>query len=348
MYSFRDPILITGVAGFIGHAVAKKFISSGFNIIGIDNLNNYYNKNLKIKRIDIINKNTINIKNKFYFKELDIEDINSLENVFNEFKPKVVINLAAQAGVRYSLKNPDAYVKSNLVGFVNILECCKKFKINNLIYASSSSVYGSNTNLPFSETQVVNHPVSLYAATKKSNELIAHTYSHLYKIPTTALRFFTVYGPWGRPDMAPMIFAKSIMNNQPIKIFNNGLMSRDFTYIDDVSEAVFRCALKPAELNKNFDKSKPDPSTSFAPYRIFNVGNSSPIKLLDFVELLEESLGIKAIKELHPMQPGDVVETLSDTSALENWINFRPITSFKDGIKLFADWYLNYSNHNLF
>ena len=348
MSSYKDSILITGVAGFIGHSVAKKFISEGYNIIGIDNLNDYYNKNLKINRIDNINKSIIEGKNKFLFKELNIEDSYSLENVFTEFKPKVIIHLAAQAGVRYSLKNPDAYVKSNLVGFVNILECCKKYKINNLIYASSSSVYGANTNLPFCETQAVNHPVSLYAATKKSNELIAHTYSHLYKIPATALRFFTVYGPWGRPDMAPMLFAKSIINFEPIKIFNNGLMSRDFTYIEDVSEAVFRCALKPAEVNKNFDKSNPDPSTSFAPHRVFNVGNSSPIKLLDFVELLEDSLGIKAIKEFHPMQPGDVVETLSDSSALEDWIKFRPTTSFEDGIKLFAEWYLNHVKDNLF
>ena len=348
MIEQRSPILITGVSGFIGFAVAKNFISKGFDLIGIDNNNNYYNNKLKKKRLEILFSLSKDNNTVFHFEKIKIEDRNLLNNIFIKFLPKIVIHLAAQAGVRYSLINPDAYIQSNLLGFMNILEASKNNRINNLIYASSSSVYGANSRLPFCENDPVNHPISLYAATKKSNELMAHAYSNLFDIPSTSLRFFTVYGPWGRPDMAPMIFANSILNNIPLKIFNRGEMIRDFTYIDDVAEVVFRCAFKPAEANTKFDKSNPEASSSFAPYRVFNVGNSSPIKLLDFIEMLENALGNKAIKDYQPMQSGDVVATFSDSSLLENWINYKPSTSFKKGIETFSKWYLEFHNSNLF
>jgi len=344
----EKPILITGVSGFIGFAVAKIFIQKGFNVVGIDNNNDYYNKKLKEKRIEIISNLAIKNKKDFYFEQVKIEDKNLLNSIFKKFLPKIVIHLAAQAGVRYSLINPDSYIQSNLLGFINIIESCKDYKINNLIYASSSSVYGANSKLPFCENDQVNHPVSLYAATKKSNELIAHAYSNLYNIPTTALRFFTVYGPWGRPDMAPMIFANAILNKIPLKVFNKGNMIRDFTYIDDVAEVVFRCSFKPAEPNRNFDKYNPEPSSSFAPYKIFNVGNSDPINLEDFISMLENALGEKAIKDYQAMQSGDVVATFSDSRSLEDWIQFKPSTSFKKGIYNFANWYLKYYKSNLF
>ena len=348
MIKEKSPILITGVSGFIGFAVAKNFISKGYDVIGVDNNNDYYNSKLKKKRIEIIYNLAKENDSYFQFEDLKIEEKDLLINIFNKYLPKIVIHLAAQAGVRYSLINPDAYIQSNLLGFVNVLEACKLNKINNLIYASSSSVYGANSKLPFCENDPVNHPVSLYAATKKSNELIAHAYSNLFDIPSTALRFFTVYGPWGRPDMAPMIFANAILKKIPLKVFNQGEMIRDFTYIDDVAEVVFRCALKPAQANINFDKSKPEASSSFAPYRVFNVGSSSPIKLIDFIEMLENAFGMQAIKDFQPMQSGDVVATFSDSTLLENWINFKPSTSFKKGIDIFAQWYLKYHNSNLF
>ena len=336
-------ILVTGAAGFIGFHTCIKLINENFNLIGIDNINDYYDRGLKLSRLKEIDK--LKSKNwKFIKCSLENEDL--LFNTFKEFEPDVVIHLAAQAGVRYSINNPKAYISSNLIGFFNIVEFCRRFKVDNFIYASSSSVYGGNKNLPFSEFDSVDHPVSLYAATKKSNEVIAHSYSHLYGIPSTGLRFFTVYGPWGRPDMAPMIFADSIIKKKPIKIFNYGNMKRDFTYIDDIVEAIFRCCKKPATGNPNFNNSSPDPSTSNSPHRIFNLGNSNTIELLKFIEFLEEELGIEAIKEYLPMQQGDVEETAADTNAIKDWINFAPNTSLKTGIKNFANWFLEYSKVN--
>ena len=339
-----SPILITGAAGFIGAAIVSKLLSEGEDLIGIDNLNSYYDPSLKKKRLDNINSLISNNFNagKWNFNLISIEDKFALNEIFRLHKPKTVINLAAQAGVRYSIENPSAYIQSNLVGFANILECCRNFSIDNLIFASSSSVYGGNKNLPFDESQSVNHPVSLYAASKKSNELMAHTYSHLFGIPCTGLRFFTVYGPWGRPDMAPMIFAKSILQKKSIKVFNFGQMKRDFTYIDDIVEAIYRCCYKPANINLDFDSFKPDSATSFAPYRIFNIGNSKPVELLRFINLLEDALGIKAIKELQPIQPGDVVATAANTNLIEKWIGFKPNTSLEIGIENFAKWYIDY------
>tara|TARA_B100000212_G_C27354031_1_gene524979 strand:- start:326 stop:1351 length:1026 start_codon:yes stop_codon:yes gene_type:complete len=331
--------LVTGAAGFIGAKIVEKLILKNNLVVGIDNLNNYYNIKLKKDRL----KNISDMKKaKSYWKffEDDIKDINSLNRIFHSFKPEVVINLAAQAGVRYSINNPIAYIESNLVGFGNILEMCRKYKIEHLLYASSSSVYGGNRGFPYSEKQSVSHPISLYGATKKSNELMAHSYSHLYDIKSTGLRFFTVYGPWGRPDMAPMIFAKSILSKKPIEIFNNGNMKRDFTFIDDIVEAIFRCCFKYPASNKSFNNLDPDPSISFAPYRIFNIGNSSPINLLRFIEILESALGVKAEKIYKPIQAGDVIDTYADTNKLKEWINYIPKTTIETGVDRFAKWYL--------
>ena len=333
------PILVTGAAGFIGAALAEKLLNNGEEVIGIDNINPYYDTNLKKRRLRNIHSLA---KGKWYFYEKGIEDQSFLNKIFEKHQPAIVVNLAAQAGVRYSIENPNSYIQSNLVGFNNILESCRKYSVQNLIYASSSSVYGGNQNLPFNENQSVNHPVSLYAATKKANELMAHSYSHLYSIPTTGLRFFTVYGPWGRPDMAPMIFAKSILESKPLSVYNFGNMERDFTFIDDVIEGVFRCCYKPATKNINFDNLNPEPSTSFAPYRIFNIGNRKPIKLLTFIEVLENALGKKAIKDLKEMQPGDVIATAADTNFLRDWVKFESQTSIEQGIETFAIWYKDY------
>ena len=338
MIKQNSKILVTGVAGFIGSAVAKRLISENHTVIGIDNLNSYYDVNLKnerLKNINDVKKTDLN----FIFYKGSIEDETFLNKIFHDHKPSIVVNLAAQAGVRYSIDNPMSYFKSNLLGFGNIVEMCRNYNVENFVYASSSSVYGGNKKLPFKETDQVNHPVSLYAATKKSNELIAHTYSHLYQIPSTGLRFFTVYGPWGRPDMAPMIFTKAILNNQPIKVFNNGEMSRDFTFIDDIVDGVIRCCFKPATVNNKFNSFKPDPATSFSPHRIFNIGNSKVVKLLDFIEILEREIGIKAIKEFSPMQKGDVVNTSADTNLINNWVDFSSKTSLQEGIKKFISWY---------
>ena len=335
----QQTILITGIAGFIGYHLAKKLIKTDHNLIGIDNMNSYYDPKLKEARINDILKSHKNTSKNLVFKKCDLHDNNSIENLFLEYRPKIVINMAAQAGVRYSIENPNSYVSSNLVGFCNLIECCRKYEVKNFIYASSSSVYGGNTKLPFFEKDEVNHPVSLYAATKKANELIAHSYSHLYQIPTTGLRLFTVYGPWGRPDMAPMIFTKSILEKIPIKIFNNGNMTRDFTYVDDVVEIIKQLVEKPASSNSNFNIKKPDPSTSWAPYKIFNIGNNKSVKLLDFIKSLEEELDIEAIKEFVPMQKGDVKDTFADTQAIEYWTGHRPNTSLKKGIKIFVKWY---------
>ena len=313
-------ILVTGAAGFIGAALVKKLLERGKNVVGIDNLNNYYDTKLKIDRLKDIDLVAEQFDGEWFFLKKSLEDKVGLSNIFKDYEFDVIVNLAAQAGVRFSLSNPSNYIQTNLVGFANLLDECKKNNIKNLIFASSSSVYGGNKNLPFVETQSVNHPKSLYAATKRANELMAHTYSHLFNIPCTGLRFFTVYGPWGRPDMAPMIFTKSILNNESIDIFNNGKMLRDFTYIDDVIESILRCCDKPAIVSKSFDFKSPDPSISFAPFRIFNVGNSKPINLLKFVQTLENTLGINAVKNSLPMQPGDVEATAADTSLLEEWI----------------------------
>ena len=336
----NGPILVTGAAGFIGAAVVQRLLNDGVQVVGLDNLNDYYDPSLKLARLKSL-ESQCNTSGWTFIKQ-DIADNTAISEIFNLHRPSCVVHLAAQAGVRYSLENPSAYVQSNLVGFANILEGCRQIKTNHLVYASSSSVYGGNRNLPFTETQQVNHPVSLYAATKKSNELMAHSYSHLYGLPATALRFFTVYGPWGRPDMAPMLFAKSILSGSPIRVFNQGNMLRDFTFIDDIVEGVVRVLYKSATLDQGFNFTDPNPATSWAPHRIFNIGNQSPTPLLDFIQLLEVTLGREALKQFEPMQPGDVQATAADTQHLNEWIDFTPSTSLKDGIRKFSDWYLQY------
>ncbi len=336
----KRTFLVTGAAGFIGAALVHRLLAEGERVIGIDNINQYYDPTLKEARLKQIKLSEFSAN--WSFKKLALEDKHSLSEIFQSERPEVVVNLAAQAGVRYSIKNPAVYIQSNLVGFGHILECCRHNNVQHLVYASSSSVYGGNRELPFHEKQAVNHPVSLYAATKKANELMAHTYSHLYNLPATGLRFFTVYGPWGRPDMAPMIFAKSILEKTPIKVFNHGQMQRDFTYIDDIVEGVLRCCYKKATIDSSFNPQRPDPSTAAAPHRLFNIGNSQPVDLLKFIEVLEDALGTIAIKDFQPIQPGDVVKTAADTSALQSWVNFRPYTNIEQGIKLFADWYRNF------
>ena len=330
-------ILVTGTAGFIGNHLALRLLERGDEVIGVDNVNDYYDVSLKEARLD-------RIKHHPGFTEVraGIHDREAMETIFAKYKPQRVVNLAAQAGVRYSLKNPYAYVDSNLLGFVNILESCRQHNVEHLVYASSSSVYGGNTKQPFSEHDNVDHPVSLYAATKKSNELMAHTYSHLYGIPTTGLRFFTVYGPWGRPDMAYFSFTKAIVEGRPIDIYNHGNMMRDFTYIDDIIEGVVRVLDKPSTPNFLFDTSLPDPATSHAPYRIFNIGNNQPVQLMEFIETLESALGMKAEKILLPMQQGDVQATFADTLELDHWVGFKPNTSVPEGINRFVDWYRKY------
>ena len=337
-----EEILVTGAAGFIGAALVIRLLKEGKNVIGIDDLNSYYDPNLKKSRLKEIQLVSDNSSGKWTFYKSALENESDLEDIFSKHSANIVINLAAQAGVRYSIDNPTSYIQSNLVGFSNLLEKCRHFSVDNLIFASSSSVYGGNKKLPFCENQSVDHPISLYAATKKSNELMAHSYSHLYGIPCTGLRFFTVYGPWGRPDMAPMIFARSILNKEPINIFNFGEMKRDFTYIDDVVEGIYQCCLKPASRNEKFDPLNPNPSTSFSPYRIFNIGNSQPIELLEFIARLENALGIKAIKNFTAIQPGDVEATSANTDLLKNWVGFQPSTPLEIGISNFAKWYLDY------
>ena len=334
----KKTILITGVAGFIGFNLCKKLNKEDFNIIGIDNLNSYYDVNLKEARL----RELIKTNKSFKFFKIDIEDAKNINEIFQKYKPNVVYNLAAQAGVRYSIENPSEFINTNIKGFLNILEASRMHEIDHLIYASSSSVYGGNMQLPYSEKSVVDHPVSIYAATKKSNELMAHTYSHLYSIPCTGLRFFTVYGPWGRPDMSYFLFTKSILAGEKIKIFNNGNMSRDFTYIDDICESLRRLMNKIPILDKDFDKKNPAIHSSWAPHKIFNIGNSNSISLIEFIETIEKELGQKALKNFLPMQPGDVKATLADTSLLENWIDYKPSTTLKDGINKFINWYKSY------
>ncbi|MEN9490637.1 MAG: hypothetical protein RJA63_1086 [Pseudomonadota bacterium] len=330
-------ILITGAAGFIGMHTALVLLARGDEVVGIDNLNDYYDPQIKRDRLA-----RLSAFPNFRFIEMDIADRPGIERVFAAERFDKVVNLAAQAGVRYSIQNPHAYVDANIVGFVNILEGCRHSGVKHLVYASSSSVYGGNEKMPFSESDSVDHPVSLYAATKKANELMAHTYSHLYGLPTTGLRFFTVYGPWGRPDMALFLFTKAILAGEPIKVFNYGKMQRDFTYIDDIVEGVVRTLDRPAEPDAGFDPQAPNPGTSRAPYRVFNIGNQGPVELMAFIEAIEEALGITAQKDLLPIQPGDVPATFSDVSALSAWTGFTPGTPIKEGVAKFVAWYRGY------
>lgn len=330
-------ILITGAAGFIGFHLSKKLLDQSDQVIGIDNLNEYYDPKLKEDRLSQLHE-----YHNFIFHKVDLKNKEAVDSIFETYHPTYVINLAAQAGVRYSIENPYAYVDSNLIGFMNILEACRNFPVEHLLYASSSSVYGGNKVTPFSTNHNVDHPVSLYAATKKSNELMAHTYSHLYGIPTTGLRFFTVYGPFGRPDMAYFSFTQDILAGRPIKVFNHGKMERDFTYIDDIVEGIVNLIHKIPVANKDWDESKDDLSTSFAPYKIYNIGNSNPVPLMRFINALESALGKEAEKIYMDMQPGDVQRTYADVLDLERDINFKPSTSIEEGIQKFVDWYVEY------
>jgi UDP-glucuronate 4-epimerase len=330
-------VLVTGSAGFIGSSVVIKLLERGDTVLGIDNHNDYYDPALKEARLARFN----NHKN-YQHLRLSLEDKAGILECFDIHRPGRVINLAAQAGVRYSLTNPHAYIDANIQGFINILEACRHFECKHLTYASSSSVYGGNTKLPFSEHDAVDHPVSLYAATKKANELMAHTYSHLYGLPTTGLRFFTVYGPWGRPDMALFLFTKAILEGRAIDVYNHGEMTRDFTFIDDIVEGVIRVNDKAALSNKDFDSLNPDPGSSNAPYRVFNIGNSRPTPLMDYIKAIETSLDMIARKNFLPLQSGDVPATSSDTSELEKWVGFKPNTSVESGVAQFVDWYRDF------
>lgn len=330
-------ILVTGAAGFIGFHLTNKLLHENIVVYGIDNLNNYYDVKLKEDRLAILKQN-----NNFCFEKMALEDRSGIEQLFHREKFDVVINLAAQAGVRYSLVNPYAYAESNLMGFLNILEGCKNNNVEHLLFASSSSVYGSNTKMPFSVHQNVDHPISLYAATKKSNELMAHSYASLYNLPCTGLRFFTVYGPWGRPDMALFLFTKAILDNKAINLFNFGNMQRDFTYVDDIVESLVRLIQKKPKHSKEYDTNDPDPSSSTSPYKIYNIGNSSPVPLSRLVEVLEKCLRIKSQRNLLPIQQGDVEKTYADVSDLANEINFQPSTPIEVGISKFVEWYKRY------
>ncbi len=330
-------VLVTGAAGFIGFHLSRRLLENGCHVVGLDNMNDYYDINLKKSRLKILKAN-----DRFVFEKIDLADRTSVENLFKIHTFDVVVNLAAQAGVRYSLVNPHAYVASNVAGFVNLLECCRYQKVKHLVFASSSSVYGANTKMPFSVHDNVDHPVSIYAATKKSNELMAHSYSHLYGLPCTGLRFFTVYGPWGRPDMALFLFAKAILEDQPIKVFNHGKMQRDFTYIDDIVEGVARLMGNPPEPNPEWTGQNPDPGTSYTPYHIYNIGNNQPVSLNDFIAAIEKALGKKAKRELLPMQPGDVPATFADIDDLIKDVGFKPETPLEVGIAAFIRWYREY------
>ncbi len=332
-------ILVTGAAGFIGSHLSLKLLADNRHVVGLDNLNDYYDVNLKKARLARLED-----KEGFSFVKCDLEDKAAIDKLFKEQKFDAVVNLAAQAGVRYSLTNPDAYIQSNIVGFLNILEACRHNEIKHLVYASSSSVYGANTNMPFAVENNVDHPVSLYAASKKSNELMAHTYSHLYGLPTTGLRFFTVYGPWGRPDMALFLFTKAILSGEPIDVFNHGKMRRDFTYIDDIVEGVYRTLLNTAQPNPHWDGNKPDPSTSKAPYKIYNIGNNDPVELMEMINTIEKVLGKEAKKNMMDIQPGDVPETYANVDALMRDVNFKPATPLAHGIEKFVEWYRSYYN----
>lgn len=333
----QKSVLVTGAAGFIGFHLSKRLLELDFRVIGIDNLNDYYEVTLKQARLGILSR----LPN-FSFHKVALEDKSGIDAIFQNEKFNYVVNLAAQAGVRYSIQNPYAYLDSNLAGFLNVLEACRHNKTEHLIYASSSSVYGANKKMPFSVHHNVDHPISLYAATKKANELMAHTYSSLYQIPTTGLRFFTVYGPYGRPDMALFLFTKAILEGKAIDVYNHGKMRRDFTYVDDIVEGIVRLLPTIPQGDSAWNGLEPDPASSFAPYRVFNIGNNKPVELLHFIEVLEEKLGKKAIKNLLPIQPGDVPETFADIDALEKAVGFRPTVSIEDGIGKFVDWYREY------
>ncbi len=330
-------VLVTGAAGFIGSHVALRLLDRGWEVIGLDNLNAYYDLRLKEARLARLQQSKA-----FSFQKVSIEDAGVLSRVFTDAKPRRVVHLAAQAGVRYSIDHPEAYVASNLVGFANILEGCRHAEVEHLVFASTSSVYGASQQIPFSEHGVTDHPVSFYAATKKANEALAHSYAHLYRLPCTGLRFFTVYGPWGRPDMALFKFTEAILAGRPIQVFNHGKMVRDFTYIDDIVEGICRVLDQPAKSNPDWDGKSPDPATSAAPYRIYNIGNSRPVDLMRYVQVLEECLGRKATIDFQPMQPGDVPETYADTTELQKAVNYKPDTSIEEGVKRFVDWYLNH------
>jgi UDP-glucuronate 4-epimerase len=330
-------ILVTGAAGFIGFHVARRLLVEGRNVVGLDNLNSYYDPALKGARLNVLREDS-----RFSFVHLDLSDRAAIKSLFARYRFPIVIHLAAQAGVRYSLEHPHAYVDANLDGFINVLEGCRHTGCKHLLFASSSSVYGANTKLPFSVQDNVDHPISLYAASKKANELMAHAYSHLHGIPATGLRFFTVYGPWGRPDMAMFLFAKAIVEGTPIKLFNHGNMRRDFTYIDDVSEAVVRLVDRPPQGNPNWSGQKPDPATSTAPWKIYNIGSNSPEELVHVVSLLETEFGRTAVKEMVPMQPGDMPATYADIEDLTREVGFRPATKIEEGIARFAKWYRDY------
>ena len=333
-------ILITGCAGFIGFHTSQKFLSEGFNVIGIDNLNSYYDTQLKKDRLKKIQSEN------FEFYKFDLNQKPEIKDLFQKYNFDYVINLAAQAGVRYSITNPEEYMHSNILGFLNILELSREFKIKHLVYASSSSVYGMNKKIPFSVSDNVDHPISLYAASKKSNELMAHTYSHLFNIPSTGLRFFTVYGPWGRPDMALFIFTKSIIEGERIKLFNHGNMLRDFTYIDDIVDGIFKLTKKAPKPQDEWSSENSDQSTSSAPYRIFNIGNNRPVKLIDFIEIIENCIGKKAKIDLTEMQPGDVESTFANIDAIQNYVDFKPETNVEKGIENFVSWYKRYYKKN--
>ena len=335
-------VLVTGAAGFIGSYVSRRLLDREWEVVGLDNLNAYYDVRLKEARLERLRQSR-----KFSFVHAGLEDSSALDRIFSESKPVRVVHLAAQAGVGYSIEHPEAYVASNLVGFANILEVCRRKSVEHLVFASTSSVYGSSRQIPFSEHGVTDHPVSFYAATKKANEAMAHSYAHLYRLPCTGLRFFSVYGPWGRPDMALFKFTEAIIAGRPIQVFNNGNMVRDFTYVDDIVDGVVRVLDQPAEPNPDWNAKSPDPATSSAPYRIFNIGSSRPIALMRYIEVLEQCLGRKAIMDFQPMQLGDVPETCADTSEMEKSVGYNPRTPIEVGVKQFVDWYLEYYGRKL-
>lgn len=345
-------VLVTGAAGFIGFHTTLKLLKLNFEVVGLDSINDYYDVNLKKSRLGLTGIEASEIEygklvqssvfENYQFVKINLEDKENLDKLFKQQQFDCIVNLGAQAGVGYSIKNPEAYINSNIFGFINILECCRHHAIKHLIYASTSSVYGLNQKMPLAETASVNHPLTLYSATKKSNELMAHSYSYLFQLPTTGLRFFTVYGTWGRPDMALFLFTDAMLKNEPIKIYNNGDMIRDFTYVDDITESILRLIPKPPQQNDTWDAVNPDPSSSSAPYRILNIGNSKPISIMKYVEILEKKIGKEAIKDFEPMRQGDIKETHASHSALEELINYKPQIEIEDGISKFVDWYRSY------